>query len=33
MQADLERAGRWVDTYSADLPADQPLLWLEEPQV
>lgn len=33
MQADLERAGRWVDTYSTDLPADQPLLWLEEPQV
>jgi LuxR family maltose regulon positive regulatory protein len=33
MQADLERAGRWVDTYSADLPADQPLFWLEEPQV
>ncbi len=32
MQGNLESAGRWVDTFS-DLPPDQPLLWLEEPQV
>jgi LuxR family maltose regulon positive regulatory protein len=32
MQGDLERAGRWVDTFT-DPPPDQPLLWLEEPQV
>jgi LuxR family maltose regulon positive regulatory protein len=32
MQGDLEGAGRWVDTFT-DLPPNQPLLWLEEPQV
>jgi len=32
MQWDLERAGQWVDTLT-DPPPDQPLLWLEEPQV
>jgi LuxR family maltose regulon positive regulatory protein len=32
MQGDLERAGRWVDTLT-DPPPDQPLLWLEEPQI
>jgi LuxR family maltose regulon positive regulatory protein len=32
MQGDLERAGRWVDSFT-DPPANQPLLWLEEPQV
>ena len=32
LQGDLEGAGRWVDTFSG-LPPDQPLLWLEEPQV
>jgi LuxR family maltose regulon positive regulatory protein len=32
LQGDLEGAGRWVDTLT-DPPADQPLLWLEEPQV
>jgi LuxR family maltose regulon positive regulatory protein len=32
LQGDLERAGRWVDTLT-DPPPDQPLLWLEEPQV
>jgi LuxR family maltose regulon positive regulatory protein len=32
MQGNLESASRWVDTFSG-LPPDQPLLWLEEPQV
>jgi LuxR family maltose regulon positive regulatory protein len=32
MQGDLERASQWVDTFTG-LPPDQPLLWLEEPQV
>jgi LuxR family maltose regulon positive regulatory protein len=32
MQGDLERASQWVDTLT-DPPPDQPLLWLEEPQV
>jgi LuxR family maltose regulon positive regulatory protein len=32
LQGDLEGAGRWVDTLT-DLPPDQPLMWLEEPQV
>jgi LuxR family maltose regulon positive regulatory protein len=32
LQGDLEGAGRWVDTFT-DPPPDQPLLWLEEPQV
>ncbi len=32
MQGDLEKAGRWVDTLT-DLPPNQPLIWLEEPQV
>jgi LuxR family maltose regulon positive regulatory protein len=32
MQGDLEGAGRWVDTLTGP-PADQPLMWLEEPQV
>jgi LuxR family maltose regulon positive regulatory protein len=32
MQGDLERAGRWVDTLT-DPPPNQPLIWLEEPQV
>jgi LuxR family maltose regulon positive regulatory protein len=32
MQGDLEGACRWVDTLT-DLPPDQPLFWLEEPQV
>jgi ATP/maltotriose-dependent transcriptional regulator MalT len=32
LQGDLEGAGRWVDALT-DLPPDQPLLWLEEPQV
>ena len=31
-QGDLEGAGRWADTFT-DLPLDQPLMWLEEPQV
>jgi len=33
MQGDIEGAGRWADTYSTDLPPDQPLLWFEEPQL
>ena len=33
MQGDLVKAGRWVDTYATDPPPDQPLMWLEEPQV
>jgi LuxR family transcriptional regulator, maltose regulon positive regulatory protein len=32
LQGDVEGAGRWVDTLT-DPPPDQPLLWLEEPQV
>jgi ATP/maltotriose-dependent transcriptional regulator MalT len=32
LQGDLEGAGRWVDTFT-DPPQDQPLLWLDEPQV
>jgi LuxR family maltose regulon positive regulatory protein len=32
LQGDLEGAGNWADTFN-DLPPDQPLLWLEEPQV
>jgi LuxR family maltose regulon positive regulatory protein len=32
LQGDLEGAGRWVDTFT-DPPPDQPLTWLEEPQV
>jgi LuxR family maltose regulon positive regulatory protein len=32
MQEDLDGAGSWVDTIT-NLPPDQPLLWLEEPQV
>ena len=32
MQGDLEGASRWVDTFT-DPPPDQPLMWLEEPQV
>ena len=32
MQGDLESARRWAGTFS-DLPPDQPLMFLEEPQV
>ena len=32
MQGDLEGAGQWVDSFT-DPPPDQPLFWLEEPQV
>jgi LuxR family maltose regulon positive regulatory protein len=32
LQGDLEGAGWWVDTFT-DPPPDQPLLWLDEPQV
>jgi LuxR family maltose regulon positive regulatory protein len=32
LQGDLEKAGRWVETFTAP-PPDQPLIWLEEPQV
>ena len=32
LQGDLEGASDWADTFT-DLPPDQPLLWLEEPQV
>jgi LuxR family maltose regulon positive regulatory protein len=32
LQGDLESASLWADTYT-DLPLEQPLLWLEEPQV
>ena len=32
LEGDLTGAGRWADTFS-DLPVDQPLIWLEEPQV
>jgi LuxR family maltose regulon positive regulatory protein len=32
MQGDVERSSRWADTLT-DPPPNQPLLWLEEPQV
>ncbi len=32
LKGDLEGAGAWVDTFTGP-PPDQPLLWLEEPQV
>lgn len=32
MRGDPEGAGRWADSFT-DLPPDQALLWLEEPQV
>ncbi len=32
LQGDLEGAGDWADAFT-DLPPDQSLLWLEEPQV
>ena len=32
LQGDPEGAGRWADTFS-DLPPDQPIIWLEEPQM
>ena len=32
MQGDLEGARQWVDTFTGP-PPDQPLIWLEEPQV
>ena len=32
LQGDLEGAHRWVDTFS-DPPPNQPIIWLEEPQV
>jgi LuxR family transcriptional regulator, maltose regulon positive regulatory protein len=32
LQGDPEGAGRWTDTFT-DLPQDQSLMWLEEPQV
>jgi LuxR family maltose regulon positive regulatory protein len=32
LQGDLEGAHRWVDTFS-DPPPNQPVIWLEEPQV
>ena len=32
LQGDLEDAGRWADTFTDPL-SNQPLLWLEEPQV
>ncbi len=32
LQGDLEGAGRWADAFTG-LPPDQPLIWLEEPQV
>ena len=32
LQGDLADASRWVDTFSS-LPPDQPIIWLEEPQV
>jgi LuxR family maltose regulon positive regulatory protein len=32
LQGDLEEAGEWVDTF-IDPPPDQPLVWLEEPQI
>jgi LuxR family transcriptional regulator, maltose regulon positive regulatory protein len=32
LQGDVDDAGRWADAYNAP-PPDQPLIWLEEPQV
>ena len=32
LQGDLESARRWVDTFS-DPPPNQPIIWLEEPQM
>ena len=32
LQGDLEGASRWADAFT-DLPPDQPMVWLEEPQV
>ena len=32
LQGDLDGAGRWADAFN-DLPPDQPMVWLEEPQV
>jgi LuxR family transcriptional regulator, maltose regulon positive regulatory protein len=32
IQGEIEKAGRWVDTLT-DPPPNQPLIWLEEPQV
>jgi len=32
LQGDLDGASRWADTFT-DPPPDQPLVWLEEPQV
>ena len=32
LQGDLEGASRWVETFSGP-PPDQPIIWLEEPQV
>jgi LuxR family maltose regulon positive regulatory protein len=32
LQGDLEGARRWVETFSSP-PPDQPIIWLEEPQV
>ena len=32
LEGDLEGARRWVDTFSGP-PPDQPIVWLEEPQV
>jgi LuxR family maltose regulon positive regulatory protein len=32
MEGDLESAGRWVDSYTAQ-PPNMPLLWLAEPQI
>jgi LuxR family transcriptional regulator, maltose regulon positive regulatory protein len=32
LQGDLQGAGQWVDTFT-DLPPDQPIMWLEEPQI
>ena len=32
MQGNLDKAGRWVDTLN-DPPPNQPLMWLEEPQL
>jgi LuxR family transcriptional regulator, maltose regulon positive regulatory protein len=32
IQGEIEKAGRWVDTLT-DPPPNQPLMWLEEPQV
>ena len=32
LQGDLERAGRWADSFTGP-PPDSPLFWLEEPQL